>query len=288
MNWPNNSPFAVWLTHDVDRVKKAWFHVLYYFLQQRRGYHLISKLRKKEPYWNFDVVMNIEGKHKVKSTFFFLNESLRCSFLKPQEWKLAFGRYDINDEKIKEVIRKLNREGWEIGLHGSYYSYINKDLLFQEKKGLENILMKKINGVRQHYLNISIPMTWKLQHEVGFRYDASFGYTRTIGFREEKYHPFFPLGNEFMVIPLAIMDTALFEESRDPDKAWAKCLEIIELAEEKGALLSILWHNRVFDEKEFPGYALTYEKIIIECKNRNAWFGTGEGFLNQFAGTPHR
>jgi len=40
--------------------------------------------------------------------------------------------------------------------------------------------------------------------------------------------------------------------------------------------LSILWHQRVFNEKEFPGYLEIYEKIIQECKKRNAWFATGK------------
>jgi len=283
MKWPNNGKFAVWLTHDVDRVKKEWFHLLYYFYKQKRFYHLISKFRKKEPYWNFETIMDIERKYNVKSTFFFLNESIKFNLLKPKEWKLALGRYNIHDKKIQEIIRRLDQEGWEIGVHSSCNSYRDKNLLQKEKTELENILGKKIYGVRQHYLNLDIPFTWKIQKEVGFKYDASFGFSRKVGFREGKYLPFSPFNDEFTVVPLAIMDSCLFENTKDIDEAWRKCLEMINLAETREGLLSILWHNRVFDKGEFPGYAEIYEKIIAACKKRGAWFGKGSDIMQHYS-----
>ena len=56
-------------------------------------------------------------------------------------------RYNIHESKLIDIIQKLNKSGWEIGLHGSYNSYKNKDRLAKEKRGLE---------------------TWKIQEEVGF------------------------------------------------------------------------------------------------------------------------
>ena len=51
-----------------------------------------------------------------------------------------------------------------------------------------------------------------------------------------------------------------------------KLLELIDLSEENNAILVIKWHNRSFNENEFPGYLRTYCEIIEACKKRNAIF----------------
>ena len=61
------------------------------------------------------------------------------------------------------------------------------------------------------------------------------------------------------------------------------CLNIIETAQEKKTLLSLLWHQRVFNEHDFPGYTEIYERLIEECLKRDAQFCTGmdiDSYLN--------
>ena len=273
--WLDNKNFVLCLTHDVDRVKKT-YQYLTHFVKNKDAYHLKSFfIREREPYWNFEKIIEIEKKHDVKSTFFFLNESKKFDILHPRKWPLSLGRYDFHDEKIAGIIQKLHANGWEIGLHGSYESYRNKDLLKKEKEELEEIVGGDIVGIRQHYLNLENKKTWKFQQEVGFRYDATFGFRTKIGFRDNKYLPFHPFNNSaFLVIPLAIMDSALFDSSIDLNDAWKRCKRLIEQTEKQHSLLTVLWHQRVFNEKEFPGWSKIYEKIIIECKKRNAWVAT--------------
>jgi peptidoglycan/xylan/chitin deacetylase (PgdA/CDA1 family) len=242
----------------------------------------LSKFGKEDPYWNFQIVKEVESKYNVKSTFFFLNETKKLSINKVNEWKLALGRYDLHDKKIKDEIVDLNSSGWEIGLHGSYDSYNCEELLQKEKEDLEKIVGRKVYGIRQHYLNLLIPHTWNLHKKLNFHFDASFGYKDRIGYKDNKYLPFFPFNDEFMVIPLVIMDSALRISLPDISEAWERCLEIIQLAEKQGALLTINWHQRIFNEKEHPGYGKMYEKIIKVCKEREAWFTSGEEIYKQF------
>lgn len=272
--WPDGKKFAVCLTHDVDRVKKT-YQYLTHFVKTKDFYHLKSFfIKKEEPYWNFERIMEIEEKYDARSTFFFLNESKQFGLFHPREWPLSLGRYTFHDEKIAEMIQKLHASGWEIGLHGSYESYKNTELLTKEKKLLEDIVGDKIIGIRQHHLNLEIPQTWRIQEEVGFKYDASFGSNYEIGFREKKYFPFRPFNNSFLVVPLTIMDSALFRNSKSIEEAWVKCKELINQAEKYGALLTVLWHQRVFNENEFPRYIMIYEKIIKVCKESGAWLAT--------------
>jgi len=268
--WPQNKKFAVCLTHDVDRVKKT-YQYLTHFIKSRDLYHVKSfVVRKEYPYWNFERIMEIEDKYGVRSTFFFLNESKKFNILRPKEWKLALGRYNLNSKKIVDVIQKLQVGGWDIGLHGSYDSYKNKELLLKEKTNLEKIIGKEVIGIRQHYLNLNIPETWEIQKSIGLKYDASFGSSLEVGFRNKQYLPFCPFADSFFVIPLTIMDSTLFHNSESIEDAWNKCKGIIDEAEKHGALVTVLWHQRVFNEQEFPNWSKMYEKIIEYSLNKNA------------------
>jgi len=269
IKYPKGKKFSLCLTHDVDRIKKS-HQYLTYFLKSKNIYHLKSFFSKKDPYWNFEKIIEIENKYKVKSTFFFLNESEKFKLLNPKNWKVSLGRYNITKEKVKNIIKKLDNEGWEIGVHGSYNSFKDYDLLKKEKTQLEKIIDHKIIGVRQHYFNLN-NNTWKLQSKTGFKYDSSFGFNDgNIGFFNNKYIPFNPIKNkEFLVLPNTIMDWCLMGKKNVEDEY----MKIIDIAEERNAVLTINWHQRVFNEKEFPGYSETYEKIIKECKKRGAWIG---------------
>ena len=276
LSLPPNKSFLVWLSHDVDRIRKTFLHSLYYAIKDRRVNHVTSFFSSGNPYWNFERIMALEDRYGVKSTFFFLNESMKANIFDPYSFVLAKGRYSITDPSVENIIRKLDRKGWEIGTHGSYGSYNNRDLLEREKNTLEKIVGHPVEGIRQHYLNMDIPETWKIQRALGFQYDASFGLTDDVGWREDVHYPFYPLNDQFTVFPITIMDSALFMKYRDIDTIWKICLGIIEKAQEKKALLSLLWHQRVFNEHDFPGYREIYERLIEECLKRNAQFTTGK------------
>ncbi|MHA1381677.1 MAG: polysaccharide deacetylase family protein [Candidatus Helarchaeota archaeon] len=274
--WPENKKFAVCLTHDVDRVRKTYQYFTKKDISNLKD--VMNLIKNKNPYWNFRKIMEIEDKFGVRSTFFFLQESKRLNLLKPKEWVLSWGKYKFNENQTHEIIRHLDRNGWEIGLHGSYDSYKKIELLKIEKELLENSIGHQIIGVRQHYLNLNIPKTWIIQKAAGFKYDSSFGFRNNIGYRDNKLFPFSPFNDSFndsfVVIPLTIMDSYLFELSKNSKEAWTKIEELITFAEKHGALLTILWHQRVFNKSEFPDYINMYERIIEKCKKREAFFGT--------------
>ena len=274
--------FTVCLTHDVDRVRKTYQYITH-DLRQGKVKNIPIIFRQPDPYWNFDTIMRIEEKYKVRSTFFFLHESIRPKLLSLKSWILAFGRYKFTEPEVARTIKVLDAGGWEIGLHGSYNSYLNEVLLKREKECLESVLGKPVIGVRQHYLNLIIPETWKIHENSGFSYDATFGMKKDIGFLEDRYGPFIYPGRKLVILPLALMDGNLFLKANDDIKvAWKLVVDLIDLAEKKDACLSVLWHQRVFNDNEFPGYTDIYQKIIAECQRRGARFLTCRQVLEKY------
>jgi len=270
------------LSHDVDKTLKTYQYITKILksllsLDMKSFLYQISSLFRKNPYWNFDKIIEIENEYNVKSTFFFLNESIRFKLFNIKNWKLSLGNYKIDNSHIVKTIKYLHENGWEIGVHGSYNSYKSYDLLKTEKDELESIVGHKIIGIRQHYLNLNED-TWKLQQEAGYLYDASLGYTRNIGFKDEIYFPFQPLKKEFLVFPLPIMDFCLINKKN----SWESFLQLMDDIEARNGILVINWHQRVFNNQEFPGYRELYIKIIEECLRRNAKFSTLSELHNNF------
>jgi peptidoglycan/xylan/chitin deacetylase (PgdA/CDA1 family) len=269
--WPDNAQFGLILTHDVDRVKKSYQYITHFF-RTGRFYHLKSIFQKINPYWTFDKIMEIERRLNVRSTFFFLNESKKVNVFKLKSYELAIGRYRITEPKIANIIKTLDTEGWEIGLHGSFESYHNKKLMSKEKKDLEKIIGKPVKGIRQHYLNLKIPDTWIYQKELGFEYDATFG-NKELGFRDNIKNIFIPNSVDIYVVPTAIMDAVLFDKFKNYKESWEKVISIVQEAKKAHGVLCIIWHTERFNNNDFPGQAQFYIDLINYCKQEGAWIG---------------
>lgn len=270
------------LSHDVDRVKKTHQYVTKSLRYMKRGQmnnvfrEIITYSKRNEVYWNFPDIMETEAILGVRSTFFFLQESFPFSLLKPSEWKLALGRYDLRSQRVAKMIRELDQGGWEIGLHGSYRSFNNPNLLKQEKDTLEQVLGKPVIGIRQHYLNLS-DHTWHYQQAAGFNYDSSLGFTDRIGYKDDRVKPLAPLGSDFCVFPLAIMDSC-YAEDVNRDKSLNM---IISQAIENVGVLVLDWHSNSWHPDEYPGYKELYVDLIKRLQGRGAVFDTLEGFFQK-------
>lgn len=69
-------------------------------------------------------------------------------------------------------MEQLSNLSIEIGLHGSYASYIDGPMLAAEKKTLEFSGIHT-RGIRQHCRRFDAGATWKAQEFAGFEYDAT-------------------------------------------------------------------------------------------------------------------
>ena len=280
--YPENKKFAVCLTHDVDAlyiskrvavIKTLSLLKRYKFKKALNTFKIVfGRINKKwNPLRNFEKIMELEQKYNAKSTFYFLANN-RGKF---------HPNYNIKD--LQAELKSISKNGWEVGLHGSYDAYDNLDQIRKEKDRLEQILGKEIVGYRNHYLRFKTPDTWELLSKAGFKYDTTFGYAGMVGFRNGMCHPFKPFNlntnKEINVleIPLTIMDGTLFDYMKlDMEGAWKIVKLLIDITEENNGVITILWHNRFFDDLFNQDKREFYERILDYCSKKNAWMTNGE------------
>ena len=280
--WPEGKPFAVSLTHDVDEIRKTYQWLTYPARKITRGdwrglttqcRSFIRKLRGDEPFWTFDALSRLEDSLGVRSSLYFLHETGKVSITDKETWRHAGRRYRFADPRVRAVLRDLFRREWDVGLHGSFYSYTNEETISSEKRELEQALGQTVCGGRQHNLNLKIPYTWLIQERAGLIYDSTLGYNDCMGFRwgiSFPFRPFLPDENRLsgvLQLPLVIEDLPYF---RSPTR-WEDFLDICRRVHISHGMITLLWHHSVFNEMEFPGWAKDYADIIGYCKKMNAW-----------------
>lgn len=274
VKYPEDKPFAVCLTHDIDAVYTSKITKSVAALRHLRNTSLsnciqsISGIRsKKIPWWNFAEIMALETQYGAKSSFYF-------KVLDPGDQDYAY-----NIEDCETIIGELSDGGWEVGLHGGHTAYNDPFLMKDGKKRLEKILNKKVLGYRNHFLRFRVPDTWEHLRSAGFRYDATLGYADCVGFRNGMCHPFKPHNLvtqcevDILEIPLTIMDGTLDQYMNlDPNRAWEITKRVIDTVERNHGVITILWHNTSFygDKMEF------YERILKYCMGKGAWMTSGE------------
>ncbi|MDZ7724809.1 MAG: polysaccharide deacetylase family protein [candidate division KSB1 bacterium] len=283
--WPDHKPFAVALSHDVDRIR-TWTlrkarRAIAPVLKSRglsavlpaAGYLLRSMARPENWAGNFKTITRMESQYGAASTFFFVQQ--RRSSIDPG--------YSLTSGRLQRGISALDKAGAAIGLHGTSGAYRNAEKLQHEKSGLERVIGKTVNGCRQHYLTFDSGMTWRILQDAGFSYDSTVGFSNAPGYRcgtGFPYHPWDPDTQQEMSlieIPLVLMDTVLFLESKQGLSAANSHQVVFDLLEEtriNRACLTVNWHNSDLFADDWSGFSELYSTILEWTAEHNGWLCT--------------
>jgi hypothetical protein len=285
----------LFLSHDVDRIKKYSLRNLVYSILQLMGiksrsldFHAQVRairdyargilLFRKDPYWNFQDMISLEDELKISSTWFFLEKT-----------KMDNSRYRFNDRRIRDLISTLSGKGHEIALHGTLES--SEDLLAMKSsvRSLNGSLGSPVKGIRQHFLKFNNPLTPNIQVQAGFDYDATLGFAEQTGFRNSYAYPFrlFDFENskamDIWQLPLNVMDATFFEYlvvplASIPEATQAILDEVIRF----NGVFSLLWHNCRLDEEWMPGVNAVYQSLIAEIMQSGFISLTGHQVIEKF------
>jgi hypothetical protein len=232
--WPalvrRSSSFRLRLTHDVDepwsalrRRRAAIARALAGDLLKRRDVVLAGRRLRavadartgridRDPLNTFDLLMETSERHGLRSVFYFMAGTT------PAETDY---RYGLSDTPFAGLLRRIHERGHEIGLHASYDSHGSAEMTVAQFDALRAAcgaagFEQPTWGVRQHYLRLENPATWRYQEAAGFEHDSTLGFADDVGFRAGtcREYPLFDLlaGRPLRLRerPLVVMDTTLF------------------------------------------------------------------------------
>ncbi len=287
--WPDDRPFALFLSHDIDevydrelfRILGDFNHLCRVWTSGEQGSTALcikriarSLLRPRPPGHDIETILSIEREHGFESTFFLLEDRTFNRF---------GGRYTYGEQEVVALARRIREAGCEIAVHGAYHNANDPEMYRAQARSFKRAFGKKPAGIRNHYLLHAGSITWTSQYAAEFEYDATFGYNDRAGVREDRFFPFFPLDHkadpkrDFVVLPLTIMDCSIFNGMRLPTRdAFSLCRRIALAVERKGGLLSLLWHNNYFNEPEYEDWQSAYVDLLDWLAGRNPWNATGE------------
>jgi peptidoglycan/xylan/chitin deacetylase (PgdA/CDA1 family) len=235
---------------------------------------------KHDPLWHFENWLDLEAQYGFRSTFYFFSNPVQRAHHHDCGYQLD-DQFMFRGERVTvaEFARELLRGGWDVGLHGSYNSATDADLLREQKDRLEKTIDFDVLSSRQHYLRYDAARTPKIHAEVGFQTDSTQGFNRNIGFRAGSCFPYHCISLDsseqlpVLEIPQHIMDGALFACNSleyDCDLAVAHSLMLMDRVQELGGVLTISWHPNNIEEVN-PVYWRCFAEILREAYQRNAW-----------------
>ncbi|KON28221.1 hypothetical protein AC481_02365 [miscellaneous Crenarchaeota group archaeon SMTZ-80] len=285
--WPKGIKFVACIAHDIDWFNKWKLGLFELITQLWRSKKLFFNLKPKDALNDFISVMRIvlmrdemseaiskvlemEDNLGVRSSFYFYGNIIpRFRF-----W-IKNGDKSYDSFENSSLIKVISELGREIGLHGSYNSYENDEILSSEKQILERVIGKKILGIRQHCQKFNLSKTWKMQENSNFIYDVTRMDTEIChpfrGFYLKENNSF-----ELIEIPLTIMDEPLTKYA-NPNILSRKRRQFIDeiklLVDEVNRLngvIVILWHPF----EKYQGCLSAYREILKYLKKSGAYIAT--------------
>ncbi len=290
--WGNNE-FVFFLSHDIDSIFKYKDKIIKNIgvkilreknikssLELCKNYFKVIKDKNNDPFWKFDYLLDLEKKYDISASYYFMSGG---------ETGLD-NYYSIDNKVLKSIFEKIKSNSSEVGIHGSYNSYNNQNVLNKEKYRINKY--SNIVGIRQHYLRFKVPNTWIIQEECDFKYDTTLGYAKHVGFRAgicTPYKPFDILNKRvinILEIPLIVMDGTISEKQYmglKPKESIIYIKRIINRIIEVNGIFSLLWHNSSLDENSvWKDWIRVYEEIIEYCINKNALSISGEKIIKLY------
>jgi len=301
--WPDDRPFAICLSHDVDLVaeqvtpRQAFRSMRLSLLgaggstqervvrlarpgvrAARALHHGLARAPAADA---LERCVEIERSSGVTATYFFTvypggkGHRYDCTYDFGDSCRFAGARTTVAD-----VVRQLDSEGFEIGLHGSYNSALDGDCLGEEKRELERATGLTATSVRQHFLHWDARTTPMLHARAGFSSDSTLGFNRNVGLRAGTSLPFrwfdsrHDASLDLVELPVLAADAPLLREDAlelDVRLARTTLRELLDRVADVNGVATLVFHPNNFDG---PDHVELLRSVIDYGVERGAWFAS--------------
>ncbi|KZZ72022.1 hypothetical protein A3765_13565 [Oleiphilus sp. HI0130] len=194
----------------------------------------------KDRFDTFDELMEISESVGGKSHFFFMAGG-------NSKYDNA---YEIVSSKTKRLIKRIKQRGHYIGIHPSYNSYLDSEMLNKERDSLALVAEQAVVHGRHHVLRYDVSETPRLWGELNMYWDSTLGYAGHNGFRAGVCYPFsmfdFLNRKKLCLIqkPLIFMEVTDFKYRHlSLEKALSESQRLVSVVRKFNGEFVCLWHN---------------------------------------------
>jgi len=220
----------------------------------------VRRLQIDDPFDQYERLEKMHRKINWKAIYFILFAEKNTA----QDINLAITQADF-----LQRIKRLSHTA-DIGIHPSYQSNKNPEIMQSERFNLSQVIQKNINSSRQHYLKMQIPNTYYDLIKIGILHDYTMGYASQIGFRAStcRPFPFFDLqANEITFLtlhPFCLMDTTFHAYLKyTPEQTLAAAKKLLASVQAVNGVFCTLWHNESMSGyQEWKGWENIYEELL--------------------------
>jgi hypothetical protein len=217
---------------------------------------------RKDPYDAYEWLDSLHLYCRMKAYYFFLVA---------RRQKGVDRNIPPETPAMQELIR-YHSSGYRVGLHPSWQSGDQENLLKEEMEWMELVTEKKITRSRQHYIRFSLPGTYRRLIGCGVEQDFSMGYGSINGFRASVASSFYwydlekdqPTG--LRIFPFCFMDAnAFYEQKYTAGRAMNELMQYYHLIRKVNGLMVTIWHNSFLGtDPQFAGWREAYEIFLKE------------------------
>lgn len=215
-----------------------------------------------DPYDAFEWMKKLHAKYALVPHYFVLAAEKASAFDK---------NIPPRHPAMRQLIQSLAMEA-PLGLHPSYQTNTQNDLLHAEKNILEGITGAEIISSRQHYIRLFLPATYRALLAAGITADYSMGYSTTLGFRAGTgesflwYDLLLEETTAFRVHPFCFMDTtARYDLGLDVEASFLRLRQMTGALRHCGGMLTTIFHNfSLGSDAAWPHWRDAYQTFVSE------------------------
>lgn len=262
-------PTSFALSHDIDEIRKYryWYSPFRKMAGQLLHRKNISRLpliwsqainaKNNDPFDTSGWMLS--DRKDIRKEMYFL-----CGGV--HKWDTPYSLQDPVSNNFIDIGKSRN---YHIGIHPSYESWNNLELIKEEKEKLENAINQPITISRQHFLNFDVSITPYLLSKIGIKKDSSIGFSRHIGFRsgtgfDHKLYDFdLEKPMDLVESPLVFMDVAALYEVDYDVPAYKELLQKFIAQNAFNTHINFLYHNTIFDEIVMRGHSIKADYLKL-------------------------
>jgi hypothetical protein len=222
-------------------------------------------------------VLAVERAHGVRSTWFIITGTPTFSTVRAGDVT-----YTPETPRARRIVAAAGDAGHEIGLHGSFETYVTAAAFTRQRDRLRAIANRDIAGVRQHFLRMRPGESHRAMTDAGFDWDSTHGFPDRNGFRlgtadvtrvwDESTREVLELDE----VPFVWMDRALSKyQGVEAPSAWVdEALAIAGICRAVEGVWNGIWHPNLAPALGYPGASAAYVDLVQRLVGLSPWSAT--------------